>query len=126
MFGSQLSCGANRVCPIEFDMRPISNPYFLLQQPGDLSGFSLLQQARTLGLAEAVKHLDPLPMRPEHLCLRVFLKKTQCRLMLDITAAFIPQPPGSVGVKPHFLSEARKAVPSNLRAFALPIDRFSA
>ena len=46
--------------------------------------------------------------------------------MLHVAPALVTQPPRGVRVQPHFLSDARKAVPSNFAASARPTARFSA
>src|SRR4051794_2709477 len=116
MFGSQFAGGAHGVRPVELDMGPVAPPDFLLEKTDDLPRFTLAKQARPFGLAKPVQDLDALPGCPEHLCVGLSLKQNQCRLMLDVLAALVAQPPRGIGIQFHFLSEARKAVPSKVGA----------
>src|SRR5262245_40307072 len=126
MFGSELSGGAHRVCPVELDMRPISDPDLLLDQTDYLTRLALAKQTCTFGLAIGVENLHPLPRRPKHLGFWQALKQTQCRLMVGVPAALVSQPPRRIRIEFHFFSVARKAAPLKRGAFASPTARFSA
>ena len=69
---------------------------------------------------------DALPGRPQHLRFRHAIEKAQSGRMLDVAPALVTQPPRSIRVQPHFLSDTRKAAPSNFGAPALPTARVSA
>ena len=48
MFRSELARGTNGGRPVEFNVGPIAQPYFLFEQPDDLARFTFRQQTLLL------------------------------------------------------------------------------
>jgi hypothetical protein len=91
-----------------------------------LTGFSTPNEASVLNLAEPIKNFDALPGRPEHFGIRLAVKQRDGDPVMAVLPALVSQPPGRIGVHPHFFSDFRKATPSNFAALALPTARLSA
>lgn len=126
MLGRKFAGGADGIRLAEFDMQPVAQPDFLFEQADELPGFTFGHQLGALGLTEAVEHLHPLPRRPQQLRLGLAVKKADGRGVMDVAPAFAGQPPRSVRLHLHFLSERRKLAPSNSASESVPTARFSA
>lgn len=83
-------------------------------------------QSGAFRLSERIEDLDPLPRRPQNVRLRFAVKERNGCGVMRVATAFVGQPPRSVRVNRHFLSERRNATPSNFGAWLSPTARFSA
>ncbi len=126
VFVRKFTCCANSLGPGKFHVRPVAEPNLLFEQTDEPARLASPDEAGSLSLIEAVEHFNALPRRPQDLRLRLPVEERNGGSVMDVAPGFVSQPPGGVGVAPHFLSERRKATPSNFVALGSPTARFSA
>src|SRR5262249_12019461 len=126
VFGRQVAGCAHGLSPIELDVWPVAEPDLLLKEPNQLARLTVADHSGAFRLTETIEDLHSLPRCPNHFGRSLGIKESYRGRVMIIAPAFVSEPPGGVRVNPHFLSERRKATPSNRGALGSPTARFSA
>jgi hypothetical protein len=120
MFGGDLASRADGVSPFKFDVWPIAKTNLLFEQSNQLPRLARVNQACAFNLTETVEYLDTLPGCSDDLSVRFTVEECDGRSVMNVAPTFVSKPPGGIRVNPHFLSDRRKAVPSNFGALGSP------